>query len=108
MHKNQKDGFHPAIDAMRHWKKIIPGHRQVLLALYAELNENSDYSFLNFKEIGEATGMIRRDVKRNCRALAAKGLIVFSIGLTTEDGRMAGSGYAITDQGIIVAKLLTE
>ncbi len=52
-----------------------------------------------FAPIMDATGLDRRTVRRNIRALARKGLAEYFRGLCTEDGDFAGAGYCITRAG---------
>ena len=52
-----------------------------------------------FKPLMDATGLDRKTVRRNIRALARKGLAEYFRGLWTEDGEMAGAGYCISCKG---------
>jgi len=54
---------------------------------------------LSFAPIEQETGYDRRTVRRNVRALARKGLAEYHRGLWSEDGKPAGAGYCITDEG---------
>lgn len=73
-----------------------PEHRRVLKALSGA---NEDFGYRGFKSLMQRTRLPRSEVRRACRALARKGLAVFSSGLWTEDGTPAGSGYARTSAG---------
>lgn len=56
-----------------------------------------------FQPIERATGLDRRTVRRNVRALARKGLAEFHKGLWNDDGEPRGAGYCITPEGQNVA-----
>ena len=55
--------------------------------------------FLPFKAISSVTGLDRAQVKRAVRRLARCGFAEYSRGLMSEDGEVAGSGYACTKAG---------
>lgn len=52
------------------------------------------------------TGLSRDRVRRACRSLREKGLADYHRCLITEDGLLAGSGYAITPAGRKLLKRL--
>jgi hypothetical protein len=54
---------------------------------------------MNFAAIGDLAKLDRRNVRRACRSLRRKGLAEFQIGLWTEDGGPAGSGYSANKAG---------
>ncbi len=58
-----------------------------------------DFGYLSFATISANTGLERKVVRRACRSLTRKGLAEFARGLCTEDGGMAGSGYAAARVG---------
>lgn len=57
------------------------------------------FGFYSFAPIVKATGLDRRIVRLSCRRLTRKGLAEFCSGLWTDDGDLAGSGYACTKAG---------
>jgi RIO-like serine/threonine protein kinase len=58
-----------------------------------------DFSYMNFDSLSRRTRIERRQVSIDVRRMARKGLTQYGKGLWTDDGEMAGSGYAITDAG---------
>lgn len=58
-----------------------------------------DFGYSCFRALARRTRLSIRVVRRACRSLARKGLAQYARGLTTEDGEMAGAGYAATDLG---------
>ncbi len=69
---------------------------------------NFDYydQFYYFGFIAEKTGLPKNKVRVYVRALARKGLAEYQRGLFDDDGFIAGSGHAITKQGIEFLKAL--
>lgn len=57
-------------------------------------------NYLNFGELGSATGLDRRTVQLACQQLARHGLAKYGHGLTaTDNGSYAGAGYtALSDE----------
>lgn len=80
-------------DVIKH--KLNEKHLRILDAL----NGAGEGMFLNFDLIADRSGVERSLVRRNVRHLKRLGLADFAIGLTDEDGRMAGAGYGITREG---------
>jgi len=78
---------------------ITPNERKVLRALCSAWNEYEDFCFLSFKPICKRTRLKRDVVRRACRSLKRKGFAQFGRGLWTDDGEVAGSGYACTKAG---------
>jgi len=68
----------------------------VLTCLQENRDDYCGFSFLSFRQIEDRIGLDRKKIRRACRSLARKGEAEFSSGLWTEDGGMAGSGYAAT------------
>lgn len=60
---------------------------------------SGDYCYMPFEPICREWGVERKVVRRACRSLARKGLAEFKAGLWDDDGKPAGSGYAITEAG---------
>ena len=79
--------------------------RKVLRALQGAFNDYEDFCFLAFRPLCRRTKLNRNQVRRCCRSLKRKGLAEYGRGLWTEDGEVAGSGYACTRAG---AELLEQ
>jgi hypothetical protein len=77
--------------------RLNDAENQVLAALASVANP--DFGFLSFAAIGRRVSLDRPVIRRACRSLTRKGLAKFSRGLWTDDGDMAGSGYAATAAG---------
>jgi hypothetical protein len=86
---------------------MVEGQEKCLRAL-AELTLPGGEWCSAFRSIIEATGMDRRTVRINVRALARKGLAEYHKALWTDDGTPAGAGYCITQEGQAVAAKLVE
>lgn len=71
---------------------LTADERAVLWKLDEGWAESWAYGFRSFD-------MPRERARSACRSLAAKGLAQYWRGLFTEDGEVAGSGYAITRAG---------
>lgn len=83
--------------------KMSPGQiaaDKVLRALAQAGDEYGDFSFLTFRGLMKRTALARPVVRRAARYLARKGYAKFGKGLWTEDGEPAGSGYAVTEDGV--------
>ncbi len=78
---------------------INDNERKVLAALVDAYSTYEDFCFKGFAGIMSFTGLDRKTVRRAARSLARKGLAQYGRGLWTEDGEMAGSGYACTKAG---------
>jgi hypothetical protein len=63
------------------------------------LASDDECSFYFRSIVDTARGLDLKTVRRCCRSLARKGLAEFHRGLFDEDGMVAGSGYAITQDG---------
>lgn len=61
---------------------------------------------LPFSWIEEDTKFDRKTIRKACRVLREKGLVVYLRGLMTEDGEVAGSGYHISPEGRELAEKL--
>ena len=70
---------------------------QRILSVLAEADE--DYGYFGFDSLSRQTQMDRRQVRLDVRRMARKGLTQFGKGLWTDEGGLAGSGYAITESG---------
>ncbi|MGB3042513.1 MAG: hypothetical protein WBB98_04945 [Xanthobacteraceae bacterium] len=70
---------------------------QRILAVLAEAGE--DYGYFGFDSLSRQTQIERRQVRLDVRRMARKGLTKFDKGLWTDEGELAGSGYAITPAG---------
>lgn len=68
-----------------------------ILEVLGEAGE--DFPYFTFDCIASLARLPRQRVRFCCRAMARKGLTQYGKGLWTDDGRPAGSGYAITESG---------
>lgn len=82
-------------------------HIRVLEAL-ADRWGDDGFCFASFDVIAKDTELDRRLVRRTVRLLARKGLAEYAKGLFTEDGEVAGSGYAVTDLGRVVSEIVKQ
>ena len=78
---------------------MTPNAKDCLIALN-DLSAPDGELCLHFKTIMDATGLDRKMVRFQVRALARKGLAEYFRGLFTEDGEVAGAGYCITKEGM--------
>lgn len=76
--------------------KLNPIENKVLAFL---ATGGEDFGFFSFSTISEYVREKRAAVRRACRSLKRKGLAKFGMGLWTDDGGPAGSGYAATAEG---------
>jgi hypothetical protein len=85
-------------------KKLMgaPWRQQRILAA---MPLDDDTPYLSFKGIASRSGVDLCHIRRDVRHLARKGLMKFAKGLWTDEGDMAGSGYAITEAGRTMIKL---
>jgi len=70
-----------------------------LVALHRMTSEYGENQYFPFRPIERITGLSRKVVRVSIRRLARSGLAEYSRALTTEDGMVAGAGYAITRAG---------
>jgi len=77
--------------------------KRVLGFLAAKFQSDQHFYFA-FDTISDGTKIDRKTVRRACRSLKRKGLTAFRNGLFNEDGAVAGSGYAATEQGFKAAQ----
>lgn len=80
-------------------KNLNDNERKVLRALARGYNEYEDFIYSGFQSLARRTRLARKEVRRAARSLKRKGLAQFQSGLWTEDGELAGSGYACTSAG---------
>ena len=73
--------------------------RKCLEALGDQTAPNAEMC-MPFAPLMQHTGLDRKTVRRNVRALARKGLAEYFRGLWTEGGEPAGAGYCITTAGL--------
>jgi hypothetical protein len=72
--------------------------------LKAMSDTGEDFGYRGFVSIAKRAGIADvKQVRRDVRRLARKGLMSFGKGLWTEDGDPAGSGYCITPAGRALA-----
>lgn len=77
----------------------LPPHQRRVLAALVDDDWHEETYYHSFKYIASASGLIRAQVSRACKALRRLGFMEFSRGLFTEDGETAGSGYRVTQAG---------
>lgn len=58
-----------------------------------------DEFYVGFGPLQQSLEITRNELRRACRSLARKGLAGYCKGLMTEEGEMAGAGYAVTREG---------
>ena len=85
--------------AARHSAQAIHLSRLERLALKGLDGSSFDWGYFPFKRIARK-GLPLPQVRRAVRALARKGVAVYGRGLFTEDGEVAGAGYALTLVGL--------
>ena len=83
-------------NAMTDKTRLSERERKVLIGI----TENSapDWAF-PFQSIIDLTGIEPHNTRRVVRSLARKGMMRFCRGLISDDGELAGSGYAVTEAG---------
>lgn len=73
------------------------------MVLYAFATADHSYgetdTYYSFLYLAKETGLPECVVRCVCRGLTDKGLLRFHKGLFSEDGRLAGAGYALTPKG---------
>lgn len=79
--------------------KLSADERRVLRALHSAWNDYEEFCYQSFRPLCRRTKLPRNVVRRYCRSLKRKGLTQFERALWTEDGELAGSGYACTRAG---------
>lgn len=84
---------------MRDVQSIVDGLDSVALAVLRELGSADDFGYRGFAHLMRACGADRAEIKAAIGALLLNDLVVFARGLMTEDGEVAGSGYARSDDG---------
>ncbi len=81
---------------------------KVLMHLGACQAESEEGSGFYMRHIAKETGIEYRLVRIACRSMARKGLTEYTGPLFDDDGRVAGSGYRATPQGIEVFERVQE
>ena len=74
--------------------------RTVLAELAEARRCNGEFCFVRIAKIEEATGLGPELIRAILRQLVDQGLAEYRRGLFTEDGEVAGSGYAATLAGM--------
>lgn len=74
--------------------------RAVLAVLVEVGGRNPETNFVGFRYVQRETGIGRELVRAILRQLREKGLAVYSAGLWSDDGEMAGAGYAASAQAM--------
>ena len=85
-------------------RKLTRDQKTILTALPID----TDFNFVTFAWLAEATDMPPRRARVVTRQLARKGLTEYQCGLFNMDGQVCGSGYALTDLGRVVAQVVAE
>jgi len=91
MRDQQKQQYY----SFRVFLKRNPVARKAYVALYALTSEGA----ISLKELSRVLGEDYSAVRRAVRTLARRGLAELHRALWTDDGRPAGSGYALTEKG---------
>jgi hypothetical protein len=83
-------------------------HHKVLATLLECKDERTTeyFTFLNFDQIAERSGVARCFIRRITRYLARKGLAEYGRGLFDCEGCPAGAGYAATKLGRVVSEII--
>lgn len=85
--------------------------KQAELAVLKVLYRTTDAfgeNCIYFRTIASDAEMSISEVSKAARSLKAMGLVQFKRGLMRDDGMMAGSGYAITSDGVSAIAPFTE
>lgn len=85
---------------------IIDDVNPLALAILMRLGPYDDFGYYSFKQLGSATGATRAEVKRAIDELRKHDLVAFASGLTNEDGEFRGSGYAASELGLRLQRIL--
>ena len=67
--------------------------------LFREWKNSDPYCGFNFKALMARTGMMREEIRRIVRELAAIGYLEFMRGCFTDEGEPYGSAYVLTPEG---------
>lgn len=80
---------------------LSPVQMRLLRELVEETWGNPHFGRMSitYRVMCASTGCLKSDVKRAVRALCRLGLAEYVVGLMTEDGEVAGSGYSATEEG---------
>lgn len=87
---------------------MSPNERKVLKALAEAYSDYEDFCFLSFAGIASRSDIDPKKIRRSVRSLARKGLAQYGRGLWTDDGEVAGSGYACTKAGALAIEDMSE
>ncbi len=74
-------------------------HEEKTLSVLAS-HYHEDGRYLYFRYIATLTDLEIKQVRRAVRSLARRGFAEYMRGLFDEDGKVAGSGYACTTEGL--------
>lgn len=64
--------------------------------------------YFGLQRIADRAGVDKETARFGCRRLRDKGLAVYSSGLFTEDGDVAGAGYSLTAKGRAAVDLIIQ
>jgi hypothetical protein len=79
--------------------KLTPAQTRERSILLIMAGADKDFGYFNFETLSKRTAIEKRIVRLDCRRMARKGLTEYGKGLCTDEGELAGSGYAITPAG---------
>jgi len=84
--------------------KLNEKEKKILTALVEHYDSSGwgETGFYSFKGISNISDVPIKDVRRNVRSLARKGLAEYQKGLVDEDGAPAGAGYSATKAGAML------
>lgn len=79
-----------------------------VLNVLAYYRDDEEERCVYMKTIAEETKLTVVQVRRSVRALARKGLAEYHRGLFDEDGKVAGSGYCASEEGMAFIRKAEE
>lgn len=79
-------------------KDLTNNEKQVLEVLF-ENTDTWDERCIGFDWITGDSKLSRKEVQKSCKTLREYGLVEFHRGLMDDDGKVAGSGYNISQKG---------
>ena len=108
MKRNVPSPHGMAGDALRAARSLTSDQQTVLRALCEAYDTEWGFNYRSFRYLAKATMMNSKRVRVVVRQLARKRLAEYACGLLDVDGKVAGSGYAATLLGNIVARIITD
>lgn len=90
-------------------KETKPSEREMeCLKRMVEFTDGEEGACIRMKGLAEAEALTYSQVRRAVRALARKGYAEFHRGLMDDEGKVAGSGYAVTEKGFELVRKIEE